>query len=62
LKLIKTIINCDDIIDLEEMDDSVTKNLIFHKSKHNDFSYSVEPDYKNNKLIIKTFYLDEQTN
>lgn len=51
-----------DILELEEMDENITQNLIHHKAKHNDFSYVIEADYEAKILTVKTLYLDEQTN
>lgn len=62
MKLTKTKLQAEDILELEDMDDNITKNLIFHKAVNNDFSYLIETDYENKILTIKTLYLDEQTN
>ncbi len=62
MKLTKTKLQAEDILDLEEMDENITKNLIFHKSQNNDFSFSIDSDYETKIITVKTLYLDEQTN
>ncbi len=62
MKLTKTTLQVNDILELEEMDENITKNLIFHQAQNKDFSYLVETDYEEKVLTIKTLYLDEQQN
>lgn len=52
----------DNILDLEELDEEITKGLIFHQSKNRDFSYKIEPDYETKVLTVKTLHLNEQAN
>lgn len=62
IKLTKSTIDCNDLIDLEETLERTEEILKKYALKHKDFSAVIEKDTEGNKLIVKTTSLEEHAN
>jgi len=61
-QILKTIIQVNDYLELEEVVESLEEKLTFFSEKHKDFSAIIEKDIDKLEITVKTISLKEHVN
>lgn len=62
IKITKATIGVDNLIELDELHDSMESKMEAYALKHRDFSVLFEKHIDDNILVVKTLYLEEHVN